>query len=426
MRLCIHCNQKPARDKRRLCRTCETNKYMEQRYYELKELFLSDNSSEYILMRDFIDYLDNAYGDQKREIAYRTRYVWEAIQQGNIKMKTKWTISDVSIIEEFRQNLSIQKKTAIYHFLQYLIDRYNLTEDQDELRILTCINNIAIDYQGIVRKYLEFLKIKRNLKHWTRYQLAFALKYFFDFIVEKYSLNDIRQIDKQVIVEYLRFLKTKNAQKYIYTRFSELKSFFKWSKKYKYTFLNPCDDIDVAHHFQLSNPITEEEQKSVIKKWLDPDCDPRAALIGTLTLIYGFSVEELQYLTVDDFQNDMIIMKSRPSNIILASPLIPMVERYFKWRDLACMGTDVKYVVISRESYKSKKPIHKKSIHRILSDYGLSPRRLRATRLLELAATGNIKLLEGIGLKFDSTRPYLRAATPVLSMGHSWSLEKGR
>ncbi|WAH35196.1 tyrosine-type recombinase/integrase [Alicyclobacillus dauci] len=392
---------------------------MEQRYVEFKEKFSLDNSPSSILMRDFMDYLDSAYGDQKREIATRTKYVYQFLESGDISAKLQWSIDDVAELEAFRQHLSVQKKTAMYHFVKFIEQRSNLRDEIEELKIKNKVLEIPECFQGTVQRYLEVLKSRRKMKHWTRYQLAFAFKYFFDFVHNTLNIKDIRQIDQDCIVHYLQYLKSGGgAQKYVYTRFRELNSLFTWAYKQRLIFANPCKDIEVQHYYQLTAPLTIAEQEELVKRWMSDECDPREAIIGILALIYGCSAEEIRFLKLEAFINEITIhIEGRPTNIVLNPVVCPVLERYLLWREQLCKGADVEYLIVSRESYKTKKPLEARVIFKILSNCGQSLRRLRATMLLDAASTGNIKLLEAVGLSFEGTRPYMRAATPVLWMG---------
>lgn len=421
MRLCIVCGEKPARVNRRLCRTCETNKYMERQYDELKAKFSADDSVESLLMRDFMNYLDDSYGDQKREIAFRTKYVHEYVRSGMIPVHSHWTIDDVVAIEDFRTQLSVQKKTALYHFLQYIRTRYELEADVEELRIRAKVAEIPESFRYTVQTYLNVLATKRNNKQWTRYQLAFSFKYFFDFVVANHKLTDLREINRDCIGDFLHGLKSNGtSQKTMYNRYREISRFFKWAKQTHLVFSDPSEHIDVGYYWELTAPLTFQEQRELVKRWSSPDCDPREAVVGILALVYGLSADEIRNLELESFINEKTFhVDGRPTDITLADNLVPVLERYMLWREELCKGSQVRYLIVSRESYKTKRKLGQHLIWNILSLSGHSPRRLRATTLLDAASTGNIKLLESMGLAFDSTRPYMRAATPVLWMGKS-------
>lgn len=417
MRLCIVCG-KTLNRKGRLCRTCESNKYMTQRYDEYKNYFENDNTPLGQLIFSFINYLDSSYGDQKREIAYRIRYTLEAFNKGEIAVKDKWSIEDVLQIENYRHGLSIQRKTALHHFIQYLISTYNLKSESEELRIIQVIKNIPLEFQEISKKYLDFLLSYRKLKHWTRLQIAYSLKYFFTHLTVNYKLIDVRQITNDHILSYISYLLTNNSQKNAYIRFREIATFFKWAQRYKLTFGNPCKNIDVDYGHKPTQGLSEERQRELIKRWLDMDTDPREAVIGILGLLYACSSEEIRNLKIFDLQDGELKITGRPINIIFPKKIREIINRYLLWRQSICKGAKNDYFLVSKISYKKNCPVSDSSFRSLLKDTGLSPRDFRATRIHDIASTGNVKLLEGLGLTYEGIKTYLRIATPVLLMGH--------
>jgi hypothetical protein len=139
LRICLYCD-KPARESRRLCRTCETNKYMEKYYEDQKEFFEQNHSNLSKLMLEYIHYLDTAFGEHKREKAQKLKYTYQAFLNGEITVKNAWTTDDIQYIEQHRQNKSVPIKVALYHLKQFLSNKYELKMDLDELRIVEVIN----------------------------------------------------------------------------------------------------------------------------------------------------------------------------------------------------------------------------------------------------------------------------------------------
>lgn len=102
-------------------------------------------------------------------------------------------------------------------------NKFNLTDDWDEISILKTSEEIPVNFKNTANEYLNFLKERRKLKHWTRYQICFNLKYFFEFI-DELDVSTITQIQRNHILQYLTYLKKKNSQKTVYTRSRELES----------------------------------------------------------------------------------------------------------------------------------------------------------------------------------------------------------
>ncbi|WP_273483934.1 hypothetical protein [Desulforamulus ruminis] len=370
-------------------------------------------------MIDFMTYLDDSYGDQKREIAYRTRYVYEALKNEEVSLKSKWTIQDILNIEKYRQALSVQKRTALHHFVQYLLVRYNLQTDIEEFRILEVIEDIPKDFQDITKKYLEFLRSYRKLKHWTRFQLAYSLKYFFSHIDNNYDIIDVRQVTKDHILNYIHYLLSNNSQRNTYTRFRELSSFFNWTKRFKLTFNNPCKGIEVDYGHKITQCLDEEKQRELVKRWFSDQANLQEAVIGILGLIYGCSSEEIRNIKLGNFKEKELVLPGRPIPIKLPEKVLQLINRYLLWRDEICKGANNDYFLVSKISYKKNCPVSDNTFRNLLKETGLSPRDLRSTRIQDIAFTGNLKLLEGLGLSHEGMKPYIRLAAPVLLMEHN-------
>ncbi|MHB8171073.1 MAG: hypothetical protein ACYDG6_05965 [Thermincolia bacterium] len=75
-------------------------------------------------------------------------------------------------------------------------------------------------------------------------------------------------------------LRKKNA----YNRFREISAFFVWSQKHKLSFTNPCSNVTVNYGHEMTKAITETQQRSLVKQWMDPGTNPQEALIGILAL----------------------------------------------------------------------------------------------------------------------------------------------
>ncbi|MBP2635593.1 MAG: hypothetical protein H6Q72_1500 [Firmicutes bacterium] len=414
--MCVACNIRQAREGRKLCRTCETDKYMIEKYYQFRTTFDNDKSRLGVLIKDFISYLDNSYGDQKREIAYRIRYTVEAFETEAITLKDKWSINDIIQIEKYRATLSVQKRTALYHFVEFLKDKYALNNASEELRIKAVIDDIPDEFKIIVESYLEFLRTYRKYKYYTRFQLAYSLKYLFNFLKKTFHIIDTRQVSSDHIKAYLNYLLSMNSQKNAYTRLQEASNFFKWARKDKLAFSNPCSGIKLSYGNELTQPLDEQKQANLLKRWLDDEGDPREALVGILSLIYACSREELRYLPYNCIVGDKIIIPGRPINIKLTPIIENIFKRYLSWRETKCKGAHNDYLIISRISYKRNQPVGPEVIGYLLKEIGINVRKLRSTRFHDIARSGHLKLLEGLGLSFMGTQPYIQAAAPVLLM----------
>jgi hypothetical protein len=67
----------------------------------------------------------------------------------------------------------------------------------------------------------------------------------------------------------------------------------------------------------MTQPLNLAEQRSLVKRWLDPSCDPRESFIGLLALIYACSIEELQGITLSNLEGNSIYITERSRGIEL-------------------------------------------------------------------------------------------------------------
>lgn len=413
---CINCG-KSLKRYGRLCRTCETDKLMTKKYILFKEKFTSSTDAKHSFLNRFMLYLDSVYGDQKREIATRVQSIHSCMEDEKKKLilKKNWNINDLVELDIYRQNLSVAKRTAIHHLIEFLKNEFQLKDDWNETLLLKTVEEIPAIFREITHDYLYFLKEKRELKHWTRYQISFNLKYFFEFIHDK-DVSSLTQIQRAHIIEYLTYLKKKNSQKTVYTRSRELDSFFKWAYDNKKVFVNPLKKLNVNYFHQTSEALTTEEQKELISQWLHPDCDPLEASIGLLAIVYACSPLEISNIKLEDLSTNQINFSNRYVQIEIPVKITTVLNRYLEWREYFIKGANSDYLFVTRRSYKLNKPVSSTFILNKLRPYNINTRTLRATRLINIAQTGNVKILEGMGLSYEGTRPYLKAASHKLKL----------
>ncbi|MDN4636474.1 site-specific integrase [Bacillus sp. PsM16] len=413
---CIICG-KSLKRYGRLCRTCETNKLMTKKYFFFKDKFKSSTDSNHSFLKEFMLYLDSVYGDQKREIAARIQSIHSCMEDEKKKLilKKTWNINDLVELDIYREDLSVAKKTAIYHLIEFLKKKFNLTDDWNETSILKTAEEIPVNFKNIAKEYLNFLKKRRKLKHWTRYQICFNLKYFFEFIHEL-DVSSFTQIQRSHVIQYLTYLKKKNSQKTVYTRSRELESLFKWAYDNKKSFSNPMKKLNVNYFSQTTSALTIAEQKELISQWLQPDCDPLEASIGLLAIVYACSPLEISNIKLNDLSDNQIKFSNRPIQIDIPVKITTVLNRYLDWRENFIKGAHSDYLFITRRSYKLNKPVSAAFILSKLERFDITTRILRATRLINIAQTGNVKLLEGLGLSYEGTRPYLKIASHKLTL----------
>lgn len=153
----------------------------------------------------------------------------------------------------------------------------------------------------------------------------------------------------------------------------------------------------------------------MVTRWLASDTDPFEASVGLLSLLCGLSMGQIADLRMDelDVAERRIVIADRELPVFLDPKVMAVIQTYLETREILTGGADCDYVFISRVSYRYNRPVAQTHLWHCLEPAKTNLRALRATCLTEIALTGNIKLLQAMGLSLDGTRPYLRIVEEI-------------
>lgn len=140
----------------------------------------------------------------------------------------------------------------------------------------------------------------------------------------------------------------------------------------------------------------------------------KEAAAGLLSLAQGLSPADLVALRVADFDTvaRRLRLSSHPLSIRLSPPVHEVLCWYLEHRQHAAHGSDNPYFFVNRLSIRQGTPVGHKYLtvylHRgCLGEIGCTLLQLRISYLVDVAATGRIKVLEYLGLTQSGSRHYL-------------------
>lgn len=252
----------------------------------------------------------------------------------------------------------------------------------------------------LVNKFLDYLSYERNFSKYTILNYHEDLDRFMEYINKK-KINDIKNIDYQVIREYLVYMHNKKlAKKTISRRISALRSFFKYLLNRQYISDNPM--------ILISNPKLDKLlPKFLYKEELDkieniPDMNTiegiRDKLIIELFYSTGIRVSELSNLKIKDIdfkeKKINIIGKGSKERIVLfGDTCLELLNLYInKSRPFILNDGDSPYLFVNKRKNKLSENSIRIIIKSILKKSGLNvkltPHVLRHTFATDLLNNG--------------------------------------
>ncbi len=245
----------------------------------------------------------------------------------------------------------------------------------------------------LLSMYLEFLELEKGLSENTIDAYRRDIEYFFEFLENIYSLDDINRHD---ISRYIKYLKEmKYATSSITRKISSIKSFFKWACMTGNAKGNPTLTIEIPKRPKLLPKVMTIKD---IEEMLSHKLSKLQAVILELLYSCGFRVSELANLKLEDINLD--------SNYILCTGkgnkerLVPIgrkakekINTYLPERELYILKNKINTnnFLINEEG----REINRQDIYNLVHSQGalihknISPHTLRhsfATHLLENGA----------------------------------------
>lgn len=200
-----------------------------------------------------------------------------------------------------------------------------------------------------------------------------------------------------------------------------LRQFFRFAKKTKRILVDPTRPIRSGGHYGFrGKTLTVTEQRRLLRRWAsDTEVHPHEALVGVLALLHAASGQELRGLRLDDIdrRTGTIRLGQRPG----ASPLDPVswavLERALVHH--RHLRTRNGHVLVTRATKTRNVSCSPAYLTHVLDPAGVSPQRLRVTRLADLVVSLDPKLVAvALGMNADGLVSYLSDTTDEASIAN--------
>jgi len=209
------------------------------------------------------------------------------------------------------------------------------------------------------------------------------------FLVDERSKTEWSTVDATDIDAFL-LNQPKNRDR----RLSASRQYFRWARKAKLVLVDPTRDIETSKRRGFTGEtLTIGEQRRLFRRWTsDPDIHPHECLVGILALLHAASNIEIRNLAVDDI--DWVRNSIRIGRRVRAVPLDPVsaaaLKRCLEYR--VTLGTHNPHVIVTAQTKTRATPASAPYVTHVLDTAEVSPKRLRATRIVDLVATVDLKV----------------------------------
>lgn len=193
-------------------------------------------------------------------------------------------------------------------------------------------------------------------------------------------------------------------------RLGMLGVFFRWARANRVVLVDPTHHLSApARRGFRGEVLSRAEQRRLFRRWTTAgDAHPHECLVGVLALLHGASNLELRGLTVDavDASRRAIRLGRRPHAVPLDPSTRAVLQRALDHRD--GLGTYNPHVIVTRVTKTGTAPPSEAYLAHVLDPAGVRPRVLRSTRLVDLVAALDPKVVSvSFGMDDESVIPYL-------------------
>jgi site-specific recombinase XerD len=192
-------------------------------------------------------------------------------------------------------------------------------------------------------------------------------------------------------------------------RLTVLRSFFRWAKTSHLVLADPAAGLSARKHRGYHpRTLTIAEQRRLFRRWTtDPAVHPHEALAGLLALLHATPSRELRNLTITDIDatTRTIRLGRRPHPVPLDPASWQALQRCLDHRER--LATRNPHVIVTTHTRTRRTPASDQYLVRVLDGAGIGTRTLRATRLVDLVASLDPKLVcEALGMDPAGVLPY--------------------
>jgi integrase len=193
-------------------------------------------------------------------------------------------------------------------------------------------------------------------------------------------------------------------------RLQASRQFFRWAQQNKAVLVDPTRDLPgIPRRGFSGQTLSLVEQRRLFRRWRsEPGVHPHEGLVGILALLHALSSVELRGLRVTDFDEVgcTLVVGQRPLPVPLDPVSVSMLERCLCHR--ASLGTSNPHVIVTTQTKTRSTAASTAYLGHVLDPAGVVPKRLRATRIVDLVMALDPKVAsEELGMKAEGLVDYL-------------------
>jgi site-specific recombinase XerD len=225
-------------------------------------------------------------------------------------------------------------------------------------------------------------------------------------VLHQRAIDDWATVDVHDVEAFLQ-TKARSRQR----RHTALRHFFRWARSKKIILINPMKHLTAARSSRAfsGKSLDLATQKQLFHRWTTSTIPhPHEALVGLLALLHGASSAELRLLTIDDIDHGhhAVQLGRRPRPTPLDPSSWAALQRCLDHRQ--SLRTQNRHVVVTRGTKARQTPASAAYFAHVLDPAGVTPRTPRSSRLLDLTAHLDPKLVAAtFAMKPEGVLPYL-------------------
>lgn len=176
---------------------------------------------------------------------------------------------------------------------------------------------------------------------------------------------------------------------------SGLRHLMRTAKARRVILIDPTVGLSVREPHAFHGQVLDHEvQRRLYRRWTqEHDVHPHEAFVGLAALLHGASIEELRYLTIDDLDHarSRVHLGKRPASVPLDPATWEALGRCLTHRH--ALKTSNSHVIVTKGRKLNSAPASPYYMTHVLDAAGLTPKTARNTRLVDLAASLDPKIL---------------------------------
>lgn len=189
-----------------------------------------------------------------------------------------------------------------------------------------------------------------------------------------------------------------------------LRRFFRWARSNRIVLADPTRGLAVTRSKgYLGEVLDADRQRSLYRRWTDPNTHPHEAFVGLMALVHGASRAELGGLRIDalDTASRSLRLGRRASPVPLDPVSWTALERVLAFRER--FRTDNPHVLVTYISAKRRIPVSPGYLSQLTAfAAGVSLQTLRSTRLTDVTLALDPRIVaDAFGMHPDSVLQYV-------------------